>query len=206
MKLNSIYLHLLKYPKLLLLSVLIVVGFLSLFTLKVEIDASSETLLLKDDKDLAFSRAVNRVYATSDYLVVTYTPKAPLLSEQTIKHLSLISEKLLEIDDIESITSILNVPLLHDPSKSIKDILKDIPTLKSTKDKSLVKNEFLTSALYKNHLVSSDFKTTALLLNLKYDAKYFKLLNRRNQLFEKESKKTLSSAQIDEHATIKTSP
>ena len=166
MKLYSFYLHLLKYPKAVLLSVLMIVGLLGYFSLKVEIDASPETLLLKDDKDLAFTREINRVYSSSDYLVITYTPKAELLSLQTMDDISLISQKLLELDDVESITSILNVPLLQDPSKSIKDILKDIPTLRKT-DKTLAKNEFLTSALYQNHLVISDFKTTALLINLK---------------------------------------
>lgn len=197
MKLYSFYLHLLKYPKAVLLSVLMIVGFLGYFSLKVEIDASPETLLLKDDKDLAFTREINRVYSSSDYLVITYTPKAELLSLQTMDHISLISQKLLELDDVESITSILNVPLLQDPSKSIKDILKDIPTLRGT-DKTLAKNEFLTSALYQNHLVSSDFKTTALLINLKYDAEYFKLLHKRNALLQRDKESHLSIAEIDE--------
>ncbi len=185
MVLNAFYLQLLRYPKFILLLVILGVSILGYFSLKVEIDASSETLLLKNDKDLAFTREINKVYASSDYLVITYSPKGNLLSQNTRDHLALISEKLVELEDIESVTSILNVPLLQDPSKSIKDILTNIPVLNINTDTTLAKNEFLTSALYKNHLVSSDFKTTALLLNLKNDAEYFRLLNKRNELQDK---------------------
>ena len=46
-----------------------------------EIDASAETLLLEDDKDLAFTRIVNERYGNSDFLILTYTPKGDLLAD-----------------------------------------------------------------------------------------------------------------------------
>lgn len=196
MNLNSFYYKLLKYPKLILLSVLFFVVLLGSFSLKVEIDASSETLLLKDDKDLVFSREVNKVYGSSDYLVVTYTPKSELLSDETLSGISKLSSDLLELDAVASINSILNVPLLKNSSQSIADLLQHIPTLEDGADRELAKKEFLSSALYKKHLVSSDFKTTALLLNLKEDTEYLKLLHKRNALALRDENSSLSEEDL----------
>ena len=59
-------------------------------------------------------------------------------------------------------------------------------------DKELVKNEFLTSPLYKDSLVSNDFKTTALILNIKNDERYFELLEKRNSLLAKEKDNSIT--------------
>jgi hypothetical protein len=215
MDIKLFYTKLLTYPKGVLFLVLFVVSILASFVNQVEIDASSETLLLKDDKDLLFTREVNKRYGSSDYLVITYTPKEDLLAKKTLDDLATLSKKLQEIPRVTSVVSILNVPLLQDPSKSLKDLVKNIPTLSADTNKTLVKKEFLTSALYKNHLVSSDFKTTALLINLKDDLKYKELLNKRNALLnDKSREEELKKAEIefkryrdkvreDTHETIK---
>jgi len=195
MNLYQLYLKLLNYPKIILLSVLAVVLFLGLFSFKMEIDASSETLLLKNDKDLAYTREVSKIYGSSDYLVITYTPSDDLLSDKTLQHIQKLSEELLKVPSVDSILSILNVPLLQDPNKSISDLLKDIPTLQKDANKTLAKNEFLTSALYKEHLVSADFKTTALLINLKEDKEYYKILNQRNNLLHSDNFTALEKAE-----------
>jgi predicted RND superfamily exporter protein len=187
------------YPKVLLAILSLVLAFLASYIKYVDIDASSETLLLKNDKDLEFTRQVNKTYTSPQYLVITYTPKKDLLDEHTLNDIKNISDKLLKLQDVSSITSILNVPLLQDPSKSIKDIVKHIPTIQTDNiNKTLVKKEFLTSALYKDNLVSSDFKTTAILVNLKTDKKYEELLTKRNELLSKQNNSTLSKQEKQE--------
>ena len=178
------YEKLLEYPKSVILFLLLIIGFLSTYIPNVEIDASSETLLLKDDKDLAYTREIDKRYGGSDFLVITYTPKEDLLSDNTLKRIEKLSLELQKLDSVTSVISILNVPLLQDPSKSLKDLVKDIPTLQKNGSKELAKEEFLTSALYKEHLVSKDLKTTALLINLKDDTHYRELLERRNALLK----------------------
>ena len=64
----------LKYSKTVLLLILLGVAFLGYEARKLEIDASSETLLLEDDKDLEYTRLINQRYYTPDFLVVSYTP------------------------------------------------------------------------------------------------------------------------------------
>mgnify|MGYP001292042989 CR=1 FL=1 len=165
----------LKYPFIILTILMLFVSTLGFFATKVEIDASAETLLLEDDKDLQFFREVNKTYDNSDFLVVTFSPKkGELLSKENLETIKNISNDFLKVQNIESVTSILNVPLLQSPIRPISDLVEGVDSLETKEfDTNLVKNELLHSPLYSNALVSSDFKTTALILNLKTDSKYF---------------------------------
>ncbi|MBC8258650.1 MAG: MMPL family transporter, partial [SAR324 cluster bacterium] len=183
----------LSYPKSILLLLLICISALGYQAQYLEIDASAETLLLEDDKDLAFTRKVNQRYGSSDFLVLTYSPQGDLLAESTLNSLRKLSAELLALERVESIDSILNVPLLESPPKPVKELIKNVPTLESPGiDKALAKKEFLNSPIYRDNLVSPDFKTTALLINLYDDPLYRELLQQRNSLRKKGKAETLS--------------
>jgi len=183
----------LKYPPIVLIILLVFISTLGYHATKLEIDASAETLLLDDDKDLKFFREVKKRYDSSDFLVVTFSPKSDILSKESLDTIKNISNDFLKIENIESVTSILNIPLLQSPIRPISDLVSGVESLETKDfDKNLVKNEFLNSPLYSNALVSSDFKTTALILNLKNDTKYFELLENRNSLLSKKREQSLS--------------
>ncbi|WP_419774836.1 efflux RND transporter permease subunit [Halarcobacter sp.] len=182
-----------KHPFKTVFILLLGVIFLGYYSTKLEIDASSETLLLDDDKDLQFARKVSKLYYNPDFLLVTYSPKKDLLHNETLEELKRLSEELTQIENIASVTSILNVPLLQSPVQKLTKLVDNIRTLEnSNPDKKLVKEEFLTSEIYKNALVSSDFKTTALVLNLKENKEYFEFIDRRKKLLDKQRTNSLS--------------
>ena len=194
----------LAYPRLTLALVFLVVALLGSQAFKVEIDASSETLLLKEDKDLAYTRSVNERYFNPDFLVITYTPKADLLDDATLKHIDDMSDELKKIDMVESVVSILNIPLLQSPPKPLAELIADIPSLKTPGiDKALVKKELLTSPIYSDNIVSPDFKTTAILVYFKDDPRYFKLLYKRNALLNKESNGTITADERKELSKVR---
>ena len=178
----------LKYPLWVLMIVIISLGYIGFHASKLQIDASSQTLVLEHDRDLKYSREIQKRYYTPDFLVITFTPKNDLLSSESLQTIRTLSQKLQKLQMVSSVTSILNVPLLQSPPKPVKELLADIPTLESASiDKELAKEEFLTSPLYKNNLVSADFKTTALKVNLFEDKRYRTLLERRDALKAKDT-------------------
>lgn len=182
-----------KHPFKTVFILLLGVIFLGYYSTKLEIDASSETLLLDDDKDLQFARKVSKLYYNPDFLLVTYSPKKDLLHNETLEELKRLSEELTQIENIASVTSILNVPLLQSPVQKLTKLVDNIRTLEnSNPDKKLVKEEFLTSEIYKNALVSSSFKTTALVLNLKENKEYFEFIDKRKKLLDKQRTNSLS--------------
>ncbi len=191
--------YILSYPKTVIFLIVATIAFLGYQAQKLEIDASAETLVLEDDADLRFTRLVNERYGNPDFLFVTFAPKGDLLSDETLAVLKRLRSDLEQLPMIESVLSILNVPLLQSPPKPVKELLKDVPTLESHKiDKALAKKEFLNSPIYRNMLVSPDFKTTALQINLREDPMYMELLNRRNALRQKEKEGTIAQEEKSE--------
>jgi hypothetical protein len=95
---------------------------------------------------------------------------------------------------VESITSLLDVPLLESPPRPVKELVKNIQTIESPMvDKDLARQELARSPIYRNLIVSPDLKTSALLLNLPTDEVYFELLDRRNHFNAKRKKENLNT-------------
>jgi len=196
--LKSVYQrYILSYPKSILLILFLVVAFLGTQAFKMEVDASAETLLLENDKDLRFTRLISERFHNPDILVIAYTPKeAGLLAPKTLEEIAVLSEALSALPQVSSVTSILNVPLMQSPAKPLKEMLEDIPTLRSPDiNKTMAKYEFLGSPIYRRNLVSQDFKTTALMINLESDKTYRTLLHQRDHLRQKEQDGLITPAE-----------
>ncbi|QOG13253.1 efflux RND transporter permease subunit [Arcobacter sp. FWKO B] len=173
----------LKFP---ILTIILFGAFILLlgsYSSKLEIDASAQTLLLEDDDDLNYFREVSKKFQTTDMLLLTYKPKVELLDDKSLDVISSISKEISELDLVENVVNILNVPLLQSPVREITELVDDVQTLgNGGVDKTLVKEELKTSPLYSGIMVSKDFSTTAIIINIKKDEKYFELLNKRNEL------------------------
>jgi len=193
-----------RYPFLVLVLVSLFIAMLGDYSTKMQIDASAQTLLLEDDEDLKFFREVYQRYGSSNFLIVTFSPKnALLLSDKSLKTIKNISSDFEKVENISSVVSILTVPLLQSPVRPISDLIAGVDSMQSKEfDKELVKNEFLTSPLYKNALVSADFKTTAILLNIKENSKYFEFLDKRKYFLEKQKDGTISKEEEKELQNI----
>lgn len=182
---------------------LIFTALMALMATKLEIDASAETLLLEGDKDLKFTREVSKRFEAPSILVITYSVEDDLLSDENINNIKTLSKQIESVEIVESINSIVNVPLLQSPPRPIKELVKDVPTLESpSMDKALAKEEFLNSAIYKKNLVSSDFKTTALSVNIKRDDKYFTLIQSRDEYVKLKNEGVLSESQKDDFQKV----
>jgi len=187
-----------KHPIKILITLFLGVIILAFYATKLQIDASSETLLLDDDKDLKFFREVHQRYHSPDFLVVTFKPNQDLLSKDSLETIKNISGEFEKLKRVSSVTSILNVPLLESPVQDLTKLVNGVRTLENSKvDKTLVKKEFLNSELYKNSLVSKDFKTTSILVNLKDDKKYFEILYKRNDLLAKKREGVATSEELN---------
>ncbi len=176
-----------RYPKWLLAMLVLFLAFAGYYSTKLEIDASSNTLLLEGDKDLAFTRQISKRYGGSNFLLVAFTPKQSLLDTKTLQTIKSLSDELRKLPEVTSITSIRTVPLLLSSGGGLSGLSEGIDTLATVKnpDKEKIKEEFLTNPLYKDGLVSKDFQTTAIMVHLKDDPRHRELVERRNGLQER---------------------
>jgi predicted RND superfamily exporter protein len=194
----------LKRPGLVIICILAVVSFLGYKAKDFKLDASAETLVLENDKDLRYSRLIDSRYGVQDYLVVTYAPyQGELFSDKALSNLARLRDELNRLKRVSSVVSILDVPLLESPPVPIKALAANIQTLGSkTIDKKLAKIEFKNSPLYQNLLVSPDLKITALLIYFPVDDTYRDLLARRNTFQEKQAAGSLTAAEIAEFKKV----
>ncbi|HDX6265753.1 TPA: RND family transporter, partial [Campylobacter fetus subsp. venerealis] len=130
------------FPKTVLTLSIIICLFFGYFTTKLEIDASTQTLLLENDRELFVYREVSKRYETPNFLVAAYTPNNDLLSDKTLEKIKIISDELEKINGVISVFSILNAPLLQNSNVPLSDLIKHIPNLMDKDiNKTAAKNE-----------------------------------------------------------------
>ena len=160
-------------------------------------DASADSLVLENDQALKYFRSINKRYSTEDFVVLTFKPKNGIFNEVSLNILDELAKDLKNsVNDISSVLTILDVPLLNSPKIGFKDLMKEQRTLRTKDvDLDLAKREFSTSPLYKNLLLSIDATTTVIVVNFKKDNKYFDLLKERNDLREIKITRKLTSGE-----------
>ena len=182
------------YPKAVLLVVIALLVVAGFGLPKFKLDASAESLTLEHDTELSYFRDVSKNYDSGDFLVVTFTPNAPLFDESTLKTLEQLQNDLQNIEGVAAVNSILNVPLLYSPKQSLREIASSPRTLLTPGvDRELAKQEFLSSPIYRKLILSPDAQTTALQLNIAVDLKYIELVQMRDALKAKKHRDGLSA-------------
>ena len=172
-----------KQPLLVLLVSAIIVAALSQFAGNFRLDASSDSLVLENDKSLKYFREVISKYDTADFLVLTYSPTDDLFSDAVLDDLNSLRTKLMALENTKSMISILDVPLVQSPPVTLTELNTAPQYLLSEKtDRKLAKEELRTSQLYRDLLVSDDYSTTAIIISLNSDAEVTTLHSRRNAL------------------------
>ena len=190
-------------PKVVIICLVALVSFFGYAAKDFKLDASAETLMLENDKDLQYSRLIDSRYGLQDYLVMTYAPKGDLFDNGTLTKLSHLCDDLRKVKNVSKVVSILDAPLLESPPIPIKELTGDIPTIESPRvDKKLARIEFKNSPLYQNLLVSPDLKTTAILTYFPVDENYRNLLNTRNRLRQKKEEGSLSPKETLEFKSV----
>ena len=142
-------------------------------------DASSDALLLEGDKDLKYLRQINDRYGAKDFLFLTYTPVSSFVEKETILNIQLLKSKIEKLTWVDSVITIIDVPLLKSTDENLMDRLKNYKNLAHPEiDRKRGFEEILNSPIYKNYVISEDGKTSGIIVYLKKDerlAEYVKI-------------------------------
>ena len=77
----------LKKPKAIFILLIVVLLGFGYFSKNFRLDASSDTLLIEGDPDLKYLQEVTERYGAKEFLVLTYTPKESMVSENSLNNL-----------------------------------------------------------------------------------------------------------------------
>ena len=174
----------LAHPARVLVVMLVVLGFFAWQARHFELDASADSLLLEDDRDLQTLRELQARYASQDLLIVTFAPGGDVFEEASLARLRALRDRLRTAPGVESVTGILDVPLLDNvEGVSLAAVADNLRTLDDPEtDRARARTELLASPVFAEVVVSADARTTALLLAMKDDEAYRDLLSARNRL------------------------
>ena len=78
--------NIIEKPKIIFVILLICLVSFSFFSKDFRLDASSETLLIENDPDLKYLREITERYNSKEFLVLTYTPKEDIISQNSINY------------------------------------------------------------------------------------------------------------------------
>lgn len=147
------------------------------------LDASADSLLLEDDKDLKVFRELSERYQSSGFLVVALTPRDTLFSRSTLDGVDQLAQELAEIDGIDSVNSLLDVPLLAQGEGSLTELASGYRTLRDTDvDLRKAQEELVGSPIFSKLVISADGAVTALRLNVRPAPEFEKLQSERRRL------------------------
>jgi len=159
-----------------------------------KLDASADSLLLEGDEGLRIFRESSERFGIQDFLFVTFIPDEDLFADSSLEHISNLGEELSKLPLVESVVSLVNVPLVKNAGSRLSDVAKNYKTLNDPEvDRSAAKEELLASPIYSNLIISDDAKMTALQLNLKNDLVYLEQQKEKNRLLIKRSQQGLNA-------------
>jgi len=189
------YLHyILKNPLYAIMFLLIILAGMMTFASNFKLDASADSLILENDKDLVKYRNTISKYDTKEFIVMTYTPNdGKIFDDNNLLLIKKLKNQLTKIDGIESVLSIIDVPLVESSELPLAEMIDNVPTLLSEgTDIIKAEKEILTSPIYKNLIISYDGRTTALQINIKPNAELIALTVTKSKLNEKLFSQTIT--------------
>ncbi|MDH3220742.1 MAG: MMPL family transporter [Gammaproteobacteria bacterium] len=164
-----------------------------------ELDASADSLVLENDSSLKYYRSIREQYGSDDFLIVTYSPRGELFSAEVLADIARLRGQLAALEQVDSVVSLLDVPLVDSPPMTLAEISRSVRTLESDDvDIALAEQEMRHSPLYENLLVNSQGDTTAMQVNLVSNRRLVDLVNNRDKLYEKAGSLPEVRARIDD--------
>ena len=162
----------LKNPK--TVFVLLIIAILSFghYSKDFRLDASSETLLIEGDPDLAYLKEVTERYGSKDFLILTYTPNEGMVTDNSINNLLSLKYKIQSLKWVHSVITLLDIPLLNNSDAPLQERLESFKTLKDEEvDKNRGFKEILNSPVFRNFVISEDGNTSGIIVNIKGNEK-----------------------------------
>jgi len=181
-------------PGIVLASLAVLVVISAWFARDFKLDASADSLMLEGDQSLQIFREVSEQFGTQDFLFVTFTPEQDLFSDLSLDVIGSLRDELAALPLVDSVVSLIDVPLVKQAGGRLSDIARNYRTLASDDvDRAAARQELLQSPIYRELIISADGRTTALQLNLANNQPYLEQLKNKNYLLFRKYHSGLSS-------------
>ncbi|WP_075504243.1 efflux RND transporter permease subunit [Candidatus Pelagibacter communis] len=175
----------LKNPKAIFVLLIIAIISFGYYSKNFRLDASSETLLIEGDPDLAYLKEVSQRYGSKEFLILTYTPNEGMVSDSSINNLLSLKYKIQSLNWVHSVITLLDIPLLNNSDAPLQERLESFKTLKDEDvDRNRGFKEILNSPVFRNFVISENGKTSGIIVNIKQSQKLEDIKNKSKEEVE----------------------
>ena len=130
-------------------------------------------------------REVNETYGSKDFLVLTYAPVSSFTEKETILNLQLLKSKIEKLTWVDSVITVIDVPLLKSTDEGLMERLKNYKTLAYPEiDRERGFDEIINSPIYKDYVISKDGKTSGIVVYLKKDERLAEYIKIKDKYYE----------------------
>jgi predicted RND superfamily exporter protein len=158
----------LKNPKTIFIILIVAILSFGYFSKDFRLDASSETLLIEGDPDLEYLNEVTERYGSKDFLILTYTPKEGMITDNSVNNLLSLKYKIQSLNWVHSVITLLDIPLLNNSDAPLQERLTSFKTLKDEEvDRDRGFKEILNSPVFRNFVISENGNTSGIIVNIK---------------------------------------
>jgi len=150
--------------------------FFAFHTQNFRLDASSDTLILQNDKNFKYFNYYNNIFPTKKFLVLAIKSEK-IIDIDYIRQIKTLKNKLKKIEGIESIFSITDAPILLLNDLKLTDLRnKEMQTLDNSQiDINLALNELSRSPIFQNQIINTEKTISSMIIYLKKDENFLKI-------------------------------
>jgi len=166
--------------KKLLVSVFIFILIFSIYyTKNIKLDASSDSLILQNNKNFEYYKYYNNIFPTKNFLIIAIKSKNKI-DKKYIENINNIINKLNKLENIESTYSIVDIPILLLNNRKIAELAKnEIENINNTKrNLNDVLNEFSNSPIFKDQIINYKKNISSIIIYLKKNNEFEKIKNK----------------------------
>jgi len=184
------------FPKITIFLIFVLLSYSLYHAKNFNLDASSDALILEGDEDLKYLRKINERYGSKDFLILTYSPVSSFEEKETILNLQLLKSKIEKLSWVDSVITVIDVPLLKSTDEGLMDRLKNYKTLAHPEiDRKRGFEEIINSPIYKNYVISEDGKTSGIVVYLKKDERLAEYIKVKDKFYNQSLEGNLTKAE-----------
>lgn len=159
--------RLFKYASLIIVIIFCLTVFLGLQIQKIRINNDIICFLPENHSSRQTLKTIQETFGDSKQMIIAVNvEQETILTKKNLKIIKEIAEELENRQNIEQVTSLVNVDYIEGSNDGMKvsALVEKLP--ESDKEILIIKEKLLSWDLYKNNLYSEDFKSTQLLVNI----------------------------------------
>ncbi len=152
------------------------------FSFNIKLDASSDTLILKNDKTFEYYEYYNNIFPSRNFLILAIK-SSEIIDQKYLQNIFEINQKIKNLKNVESTFTIIDAPILLSNNISLADLKNsEMDTIINSKiDNKIILDEFSNSPIFKDQLVNKDKNLSSIIIYINTNNDLVKLKNQKKE-------------------------